>query len=101
MDFIFKWKGSDPQNKEFIDMMTKIWGECIPKHLSTACQDINWLDSTTKFCDRCYLSATKLQIMSKVQIDGEIMKKKLMNQVEIESRNRKKLKAKNKDLQNN
>jgi hypothetical protein len=40
--------------------MTRIWGEDILKHLNTACFDTNWLNQTTKFCDICFLKATKL-----------------------------------------
>lgn len=89
MSFILKWKGDNPKNPEFEQLMIRIWGEDIVKHLDTACKDINWLGNTTKFCDACFLKATKLQTMTKDEIKGLKITKRIRDKLEKKAREKK------------
>lgn len=57
---VLKWRRSNPQDKIFLKLMKRIWGwKEEDKKVRKVIYDKNWLNVETRFCDNCYLEATR------------------------------------------
>ena len=64
MKHILDWRNRDFEDPILIKLITRLWGDNLLKTLKNKAKDHNWLETETKFCQECYLKATKKYILS-------------------------------------